>query len=60
MPPLAPYAALAGYPRDSEAFQVWWVAMIRARNRVVDALDQASELARSAIGRLRDSALRTA
>lgn len=46
IPSLAPYPALAAYPRDSEAFQVWWVAMIRARNRVADALQEASDLVR--------------
>jgi hypothetical protein len=49
IPSLVPYPALATYPRDSEAFQVWWVAMIRARNRVADALQEASELVRRAL-----------
>jgi len=48
IPSLVPYARLAEYARDSEPYQVWWVAMIRARNRVADALSQASTIARSA------------
>src|SRR5206468_4315174 len=35
IPSLVPYPRLAEYGRDSQDFQVWWVAMIRARNRVV-------------------------
>lgn len=42
VPSLVPYPQLARYERDSEAFQIWWVAMVRARNRVVDTLAQAS------------------
>lgn len=53
VPTLAPYPTLARYTRDSEAFHTWWVAMVRARNRVVDTLDAASELARGALDRLR-------
>ncbi|HEX5505318.1 MAG TPA: M28 family peptidase, partial [Thermomicrobiales bacterium] len=49
IPSLAPYPALAGYPRDSEAYQIWWVAMIRARNRAVDALAEAAEVVRAAL-----------
>jgi hypothetical protein len=49
IPSLVPYPALAAYPRDSESFQVWWVAMIRARNRVADALQDASDLVRAAL-----------
>ncbi len=52
VPSLAPYPALARFERDSEPFELWWVAMIRARNRAVDALDQASALTRETIGRL--------
>jgi hypothetical protein len=52
VPTLAPYPALARERRDSEAFQIWWVAMIRARNRVADTLETASDLARGAIERL--------
>ena len=39
-------AVEAGYARDSEAFQTWWVAQIRARNRVADALEQANDVTR--------------
>ncbi len=49
IPSLVPYPTLASYPRDSEAFQTWWVAMIRARNRVVDALEQATRITRQAL-----------
>jgi hypothetical protein len=52
IPSLAPYASLAGYERDSEAFQTWWVSQIRARNRVADALDRASEIARTTLSEL--------
>jgi hypothetical protein len=52
IPSLAPYPRLAGYPRDSEAFQTWWVAMARARNRVADTLEHASEIARVAVDRV--------
>jgi hypothetical protein len=52
IPSLAPYPQLAGYPRDSEAFQTWWVSMIRARNRAVDALELASDVVRDALGDL--------
>jgi hypothetical protein len=54
IPSLAPYQRLAGFARDSEAFQTWWVAQVRARNRVVDALDRASEVARSALSELHE------
>ena len=46
IPSLAPYPKLAGYARDSEEFQTWWVSMVRARNRTVDALNLASETVR--------------
>jgi peptidase M28-like protein len=49
IPSLVPYPRLAEFSRDSEDFQIWWVAMIRARNRVVDALSQAGGVVRSAI-----------
>ncbi len=49
IPSLVPYSRLASYPRDSEEFQTWWVSMIRARNRVADALDQASATVRAAL-----------
>lgn len=52
IPSLVPYPQLAKYARDSQDFQVWWVAMIRARNRVVDALAQASAVLRSVTGTL--------
>jgi hypothetical protein len=52
IPSLAPYPQLAAYPRDSEAFQTWWVSMIRARNRAVDALELASDVVRMALGDL--------
>ncbi len=52
IPSLTPYPALADYARDSEAFQTWWVAMIRARNCVVDALEQASDAVRAALAEL--------
>jgi peptidase M28-like protein len=52
VPSLAPYPKLAAFSRDSEEFQVWWVAMIRARNRVVDAVTQASDVVRGALGDL--------
>ena len=52
IPSLVPYPTLAGRPRDSEEFQTWWVAMIRARNRVVDALDQASNVLRDGLAAL--------
>lgn len=52
IPSLTPYPALADYARDSEAFQTWWVAMIRARNRVVDALKQGSDAVRAALAEL--------
>lgn len=42
IPSLAPYPTVAGYDPESEAYQTWWVAMVRARNRVSDALEQAS------------------
>lgn len=49
IPALVPYPALATYARDSEEYQTWWVAMIRARNQVSDALEQAGEIARRAL-----------
>src|SRR6185437_8523306 len=52
IPSLVPYATVAGYDRDSEEFQTWWVAMIRARNRVADALEQASEELRDSLAEL--------
>jgi hypothetical protein len=49
IPALVPYPQLAAYARDSEAFQTWWVAQIRARNRVADALEQANAVTRRAL-----------
>ncbi|HMM40657.1 MAG TPA: M28 family peptidase [Thermomicrobiales bacterium] len=49
IPSLVPYPRLASYPRDSEEFQTWWVSMVRARNRVADALDRASATVRTAL-----------
>ncbi|HYI13863.1 MAG TPA: M28 family peptidase [Thermomicrobiales bacterium] len=54
IPSLAPYPRLTGYDRDSEAFQTWWVSQVRARNRVVDALDRASEVVRTALRELNE------
>jgi hypothetical protein len=53
IPSLVPYKTVAGYDRSSEEFQTWWVAMIRARNRVSDALQQASDELRVALDALR-------
>ncbi len=52
IPSLVPYPTLASLPTDSEEWQTWWVAMTRARNRVTDALDQATAIASTAIERL--------
>jgi len=52
IPSLVPYPTVAGYDRSSEEFQTWWVAMIRARNRVSDALQQASDELRGVLGQL--------
>ena len=52
IPTLAPYETVAGYARDSEEFHTWWVSMVRARNRVVDALDQASGIIRMGLNDL--------
>jgi hypothetical protein len=52
IPSLVPYPQLATYARDSEEFQTWWVAMVRARNRVADALDSASRVVRGALAQL--------
>ncbi len=49
IPSLVPYPKLANYARDSEEFQTWWVSMVRARNRTVDALSLASEIVRSTL-----------
>jgi hypothetical protein len=52
IPSLVPYPTLAAMDRGSEAFQTWWVALIRARNRVVDALDHATRITRHALDAL--------
>lgn len=52
IPSLVPYEQLASYDRTSEEFQTWWVEMIRARNRVVDALDQASRVVQTTLAEL--------
>ena len=49
IPSLTPCELLPGHRPDSEEFQSWWVAAIRARNRVADALDRAAEIARGAL-----------
>jgi hypothetical protein len=54
IPALVPYPRLAGYARDSEEFQTWWVSQARARNRVVDALDRAADIARAALSELHE------
>jgi hypothetical protein len=51
VPALGGLEALAALPPDSEAFQHGWVAAVRARNRVADAIDQASEIVGRAIER---------
>ena len=52
IPSLVPYPSLGTLDRNSEAYQTWWVAMIRARNRVVDALEQAARTAEWALDEL--------
>ncbi|RIK47343.1 MAG: hypothetical protein DCC58_00070 [Chloroflexi bacterium] len=52
IPALTPWAAVAGADRDSEAFATGWVELVRARNRVVDALDAASSIAERAMAPL--------
>lgn len=52
IPSLVPYPTLATMDRDSEEFQTWWVAMVRARNRVADALEQASDTVRGVLAEL--------
>src|SRR5579875_3055444 len=53
IPSLVPYPNVTGYDRDSEEFQTWWVAMVRARNRVSDALRQAGHELRETLEELR-------
>ena len=52
IPSLVPYPDLGTYDRNSETFQTWWVAMIRARNRTVDALKSAAQLTRNTLDQL--------
>lgn len=52
IPSLVPYPRLASLATDSEEWQTWWVAMVRARNQVVDALDQAIGIAELAVGQV--------
>lgn len=49
IPALSPYPTLATLDRESEAFQTWWVAMVRARNRVADGLETACSIAQRAL-----------
>ncbi|HEY3081674.1 MAG TPA: M28 family peptidase [Chloroflexota bacterium] len=49
IPSLTPCELLPGHRPDSEEFQTGWVAAIRARNRVADALEGATEIARRAL-----------
>jgi hypothetical protein len=42
IPSLVPYGNLAKFAPESQEYQLWWVAMVRMRNRVVDALQQAT------------------
>ncbi len=44
IPSLVPYPTLMSYESGPEEFQTWWVAMIRARNRVADALALATRI----------------
>jgi hypothetical protein len=44
IPALAGYPQLAALQPGSEEYETWWVAMIRARNRVADALDEAIDV----------------
>lgn len=53
IPSLAAYPAVAAYDRDSEEFQTWWVAMVRARNRVVDAIKHANGVVQAALTALK-------
>jgi hypothetical protein len=52
IPALVPYPRLATYAPDSEAYQTWWVALVRARNRVADALAEASRMLRGTLAQL--------
>lgn len=52
IPSLVPLPQLAAYNRESVEYQTWLVAMMRARNRVADALDRANNVARTALSDL--------
>ena len=49
VPALGGLESLAAQPRDAGAYQTGWVAAIRARNRLADAIDEASAVARRAV-----------
>jgi len=49
IPSLVFYPRFAKLGQDTEEFQTWWVAMVRARNRVADTLEQAAITIRSAL-----------
>lgn len=44
IPSLMAYASLDKYERSSEAYETWWVAAVRARNRTMDALREANRV----------------
>lgn len=48
IPTLVPYPRVAAMGRDSEEFRTWWVAMVRARNRVADAMADAAGICEEA------------
>lgn len=52
IPSLVPYPALASLDPGSVDFQTWWVAMVRARNRVSDALELAERIVRDGLSRV--------
>ena len=52
IPSPVPYPTLGTLDRDSEAYQTWWVDMVRARNRVADALEQAARTAVRALAEI--------
>ncbi len=49
IPSLAAYPKLASYRAIPRSSRTWWVAMVRARNRAVDALNLASEIVSNAL-----------
>jgi hypothetical protein len=49
VPALAPYRPVAAMDRDSENYRTWWVAMVRARNRVADAMAEAARICAEAV-----------